>query len=61
MSTDLDGAVGEQQAERVAQPQQEWITSEERLLLRFYRQLDGDGQAFIRRAIEAMAGWDILR
>ncbi|MDU9408239.1 hypothetical protein RTH74_11580 [Pseudomonas sp. zfem001] len=55
MSTEVREAVGEQLAERVAQPDQEWITPEERLLLRFYRQLDAGEQAFMRRAIEALA------
>lgn len=36
------------------QPLQEWVTPEERLLLRFYRQLDQGEQVFMRRAIEAM-------
>lgn len=58
MSTDVLEAVGDQPAERVAQPQQEWVTPEERLLLRFYRQLDVGEQAFMRRAIEAMATRD---
>lgn len=55
MSTDVCEAVGEQLAERVAQPDQEWITPEERLLLRFYRQLSLADQSFMRLAIEAMA------
>lgn len=55
MSTDVREAVGEQLAERVAQPEREWVTPEERLLLRFYRQLDQGEQAFMRRAIEAVA------
>lgn len=58
MGTDLDGAVGEQLAEQVAQPEREWVTPEERLLLRFYRQLDQGEQAFMRRAIEAIATRD---
>ena len=58
MSTDVREAVGEQLAERVAQPEREWVTPEERLLLRFYRQLDAGEQAFMRRAIEAMATRD---
>jgi len=40
------------------QPLQEWVTPEERLLLRFYRQLDQGEQAFMRRAIEAMVTRD---
>ncbi|MFV9655899.1 hypothetical protein ACNFCK_13365 [Pseudomonas sp. NY15366] len=55
MNTDVKTAVGEQLAERVAQPEREWVTPEERLLLRFYRQLDAGEQAFMRRAIEALA------
>lgn len=55
MSTEVREAVGEQLAERVAQPAREWVTPEERLLLRFYRQLDAGEQAFMRRAIEALA------
>lgn len=55
MSNDVKAAVGEQLAERVAQPARECLTPEERLLLRFYRQLDAGEQAFMRRAIEAVA------
>ena len=55
MSSDVHAAVGEQLAERVAQPEREWVTPEERLLLRFYRQLDQGEQAYMRRAIEALA------
>lgn len=55
MSTEVREAVGEQLAERVAQPERECLTPEERLLLRFYRQLDAGEQAFMRRAIEAVA------
>lgn len=54
MSTDVCEAVGDQPVERVAQPLREWVTPEERLLLRFYRQLGEAEQAFMRRAIEAM-------
>jgi len=61
MSTDVREAVGEQLAERVAQPAREWVTPEERLLLRFYRQLDAGEQAFMRRAIEALATRDSPR
>lgn len=55
MSSDAIEAVASQPAERVVQPQREWITPEERLLLRFYRELDEREQAFMRLAIEAMA------
>ncbi len=55
MSVDVKQAVGEQLAERVVQPDQEWMTPEERLLLRFYRQLSLADQNFMRLAIEAMA------
>lgn len=55
MSTEVREAVGEQLAERVAQPARECLTPEERLLLRFYRQLDAGEQAYMRRAIEAVA------
>lgn len=55
MSTEVREAVGEQLAERVAQPDREWVTPEERLILRYYRQLDVADQAFIRRALEAVA------
>ncbi len=61
MSTDVETAVGEQLAERVAQPGRECLTPEERLLLRFYRQLDAGEQAFMRRAIEAVATRDSPR
>lgn len=43
------------------QPLKEWVTPEERLLLRFYRQLDQGEQAFMRRAIEALATRDSPR
>jgi len=55
MSSDVNAAAGEQLAERVAQPEREWVTPEERLLLRFYRQLDAGEQAFMCRAFEAVA------
>lgn len=55
MGTDVDTAVEVQPAEQVAQPKREWVTPEERLMLRFYRQLDQGEQVFMRRAIEAMA------
>lgn len=58
MSSELNAAVGEQLAEQVAHPAREWVTPEERLLLRFYRQLDAGEQAFIRRAIKALATRD---
>jgi len=55
MGTDVNAAVGEQLVDQVAQPERDWVTPEERLLLRFYRQLDQGEQAFMRRAIEVMA------
>ena len=55
MISDVLEAVGEQLAERIAQPEREWVTPEERLLLRFYRQLNLADQTFMRLAIEAMA------
>jgi hypothetical protein len=54
MSSEVLEAVGNQPVERVAQPQREWVTPEERLLLRFYRQLDQAEQGFMQRAIEAL-------
>lgn len=51
MSSDVNAAVGEQLAERVAQPDRDWVTPEERLLLRFDRKLDPGEQAFMRRCI----------
>lgn len=51
MSIDVNTAVGEQLAEWVAQPDRDWVTPEERLLLRFYRKLDAGEQAFMRRCI----------
>jgi hypothetical protein len=54
MGTEVLEAVGSQPAERVAQPQMECVTPEERLMLRFYRQLNAQDQAFMRRALEAM-------
>jgi hypothetical protein len=59
MNNEVNAAVGEQLVEQVAQPEREWVTPEERLLLRFYRQLDAGDQAFMRRAIEAMAPRDL--
>ncbi len=58
MSSDVNAAVGEQLAEQVAQSAREWVTPEERLLLRFYRQLDAGEQAFVRRAVEALVTRD---
>ena len=55
MSTDVLEAVGGQPVDRVAQPLMEYVTPEERLILRFYRQLGEAEQMFMRRAIEAMA------
>lgn len=55
MNTDVHAAVGEHLAEPVAQPEREWVTPEERLLLRFFRQLDAEEQAYMRRVIEALA------
>lgn len=59
--TDSCEAVGSQPAERVAQPQMEYVTPEERLLLRFYRQLNEGEQVFMRRAIEAMVEIKVSR
>lgn len=39
----------------VAQPDRERLTPAEQMLITFYRQLDEGEQAFMRRAIEAMA------
>lgn len=55
MSTEVVEAVGGQPAERVAQPLRECVTPEERMLLRFYRQLGEAEQLFMLRAMEAMA------
>lgn len=55
MSTEVREAVGGQPADRVAQPLMECVTPEERLIIRFYRQLGEAEQMFMRRAIEAMA------
>ncbi|OGQ55750.1 MAG: hypothetical protein A3J24_02120 [Deltaproteobacteria bacterium RIFCSPLOWO2_02_FULL_53_8] len=52
--TEVHEADGSRLAELVAQPQMECVTATERLLLRFYRQLDEADQVFMRRAIEAM-------
>lgn len=55
MSTEVSEAVGGQPADRVAQPLMECVTAEERLILKFYRQLGEAEQMFMRRAIEGMA------
>lgn len=47
--------VGSQPGCEVAQFDKEPLTPTERMLIRFYRQLDEGEQAFMRRAIEAMA------
>lgn len=39
----------------VAQLEKEALTPTDRMLIRFYRQLDEGGQTFVRRAIEAIA------
>lgn len=52
---DGKGAEGRQPGYKVAQLDKEPLTPTERMLIRFYRQLDEGEQAFIRRAIEAMA------
>lgn len=52
---DGKGAEGRQPRCEVAQPDKEPLTPPERMLIRFYRQLDEGEQAFMRRAIEAMA------
>ncbi|MFU3873532.1 hypothetical protein ACM7HL_12800 [Pseudomonas aeruginosa] len=54
MSTEVREAVGGQPVEQVAQPLMECVTPEERLLLRFYRQLGEAERLFMRRAMEAM-------
>jgi hypothetical protein len=54
MSTEVLEAVGDQPGGRVAQPMMECVTPEERLLLRFYRQLSEPDRLFMQRAIEAM-------
>ena len=55
MKTDVLGPASNQPAEPVVQPLIESITPAERRLLMFYRRLGADDQAFIGRAIEAMA------
>lgn len=58
MKTEVLEAVGDQPGGRVAQPMMECVTPEERLLLRFYRQLSEPDRLFMRRSIEAMvATW----
>ncbi len=52
---DGKGTVGSQPGCEVAQPDREPLTPAERMLIRFYRQLDEGEQAFMRRAMEAMA------
>lgn len=52
---DGKGAEGCQPGYKVAQLDKEPLTPTERMLIRFYRQLDEGEQAFMRRAIEAMA------
>lgn len=54
MSCDVREAAAGQSVDQGMQPLQEWVTPEERLLLRFYRQLDQGEQTFMRRVIEAM-------
>ncbi|TBU78179.1 hypothetical protein [Phytopseudomonas daroniae] len=48
-------AVSSQPGAGVAQPDVVPLTPTERMLIRFYRQLDEGEQVFMRRAIEAMA------
>ncbi len=52
---DGKGAEGRQPGYEVAQPDKEPLTPTERILIRFYRQLDEGQQAFMRQAIEAVA------
>ncbi|XXF10896.1 hypothetical protein J3Q00_11340 [Pseudomonas sp. D2-3] len=52
---DGKGAEGRQPGCEVAQPAMEPLTPTERMLIRFFRQLDEGEQAFMRRAMEAMA------
>lgn len=47
-------AAGSQPWGAVAQPDVEPLTPVERMLIRYYRQLDEGEQAFMRRAIEAV-------
>lgn len=53
--SDGNEAVCSQPGERVAQPDREPLTPAERMLIRFYRQLDDSQQTFMRQAIEAVA------
>lgn len=55
MSFEVIEAVDSHSEGSGAQPIMEWVTPEERLLLRFYRQLDEAEQAFMRRSIEALS------
>lgn len=41
--------------ERVAQPEREPLTPLERMLIRFYRELDEAEQVFMRQAVEGLA------
>ncbi|WP_333983499.1 hypothetical protein [Ectopseudomonas khazarica] len=61
MRSDVREAAAGQPEEQGVQPLQEWVTPEERLLLRFYRKLDQGEQAFMRRAVEALATRDSPR
>lgn len=54
MSTEVLEAVGDQPGGMVAQSMMECVTPEERLLLKFYRQLSEPDRLFMQRAIEAM-------
>lgn len=53
--SDGQKAVGRQPGTEVAQPDREPLTPTERMLIRYYRQLGEGEQAFMRKAIEAMA------
>ncbi len=48
-------AVCSQPEVEVAQPDREPLTPLERMLIRFYRDLDKDDQAYILRAVESLA------
>ncbi|SFT49312.1 hypothetical protein SAMN05216264_101604 [Pseudomonas marincola] len=48
-------AAGIQPKDSVAQPKMESLTATERLLLRFYRELQQQDQQVIRQAVEALA------
>lgn len=54
MKTEVLEAVADQPGGLVTQPMMEWVTPEERLLLRFYRQLSEPDRWFMNRAIEAI-------